>query len=346
MPIVTVDNTKVEVPVGTTVLDACRQAGAKVPTLCYLEGVQAIGACRICLVEVEGARTLVASCSQPAADGMVVKTNTSRVRKARRTVLELLLSEHDGDCQTCVRSSDCELRTLALEMGIDEIRYEGEKTRKIVDTSTPGLRRDTGKCIMCRRCVTVCNEIQGVGSIFAKAAGFATLIGRPSPATDDVVCVQCGMLRGLRGGSQHENSMIDEVGRPSRTVQARDRADRAAIQGRRWDGVRLRARYGVSGKMGGGPLRPLGFRRGVRHNLRGDLTIWKEGTELLTASRRRSSTARGALPLVHQLLPRLDQLHGALRTPHDRQPVHLLVAPADVRRHRLDLLRRVAGPQA
>ncbi len=112
MPTLTIDDTKVEVPEGATVLQAARQAGVKIPTLCYLEDVQSIGACRICLVEVEGARTLVASCSQPATDGMVVKTNTARVRDGRQTVVELLLSEHDGDCQVCARTADCELRTL------------------------------------------------------------------------------------------------------------------------------------------------------------------------------------------------------------------------------------------
>jgi NADP-reducing hydrogenase subunit HndD len=113
MPTLTIDDIKVEVPEGTTVLQAARQAGVKIPTLCYLDDLQSIGACRVCLVEVEGARTLVASCSQPATDGMVVKTNTGKVRDGRQMVVELLLSEHDGDCQTCGRSADCELRTLA-----------------------------------------------------------------------------------------------------------------------------------------------------------------------------------------------------------------------------------------
>ena len=166
MPKITVDNTPVEVPEGTSVLEACRQAGAKIPTLCYLEGVQAIGACRLCLVEIEGARTLVASCAQPVAEGMVVKTNTARARRARRAVLELLLSEHDGDCFACVRSSDCELRKLSIDLGVDQVTYPGQRTLKLIDTSTPALMRDTGKCVMCRRCVTVCNDIQGVGALF------------------------------------------------------------------------------------------------------------------------------------------------------------------------------------
>ena len=193
MPTLTIDGITVEVPEGTTVLQAARQAGVKIPTLCYLEDVQSIGACRVCLVEVEGARTLVASCSQPATDGMVVKTNTGKVRDARQMVVELLLSEHDGDCQVCARSADCELRTLANDLGIGDLRYEGEKTFKMIDDSTPALIRDTGKCIACRRCVTVCNEVQQVGGLFAQGRGFATLIGPAfSQNLSDVVCVQCG----------------------------------------------------------------------------------------------------------------------------------------------------------
>ena len=118
MPTLTINGAKVQVPEGATVLDAARQAGVQVPTLCYLKDVQAIGACRVCLVEVEGAPTLVASCSMPAAEGMKVNTNTRRVRESRRTVVELLLSEHEGDCQTCNRSDDCELQSLARSMGI------------------------------------------------------------------------------------------------------------------------------------------------------------------------------------------------------------------------------------
>ncbi len=193
MPTLTVDGIKTQVPEGTTVLDACQQVGAKVPTLCYLKGVQAIGACRICLVEIEGARTLVASCTQPATEGMVVHTNTPRARRARHAVLQLILSEHDGDCYACVRSGDCELRKLALDLHVVDIAYQGERTRKLIDTSTPALVRDTGKCVGCRRCVTACNDIQGVGALFAQGRGFTTLIG-PAFASDlsDVVCVQCG----------------------------------------------------------------------------------------------------------------------------------------------------------
>ncbi len=162
MPKLTIDGIPVEVPDGTTILQAAKQVGIKIPTLCYLEEVQAIGACRVCVVEVEGARTLVASCVAPVAEGMKVHTNTKRAREARKTVVELLLSDHDGDCQICVRNEDCELQELARTLGIKEVRYQGEKSKRIIDDTTPAVVRDTSKCVLCRRCVTVCNEVQGV----------------------------------------------------------------------------------------------------------------------------------------------------------------------------------------
>jgi iron-only hydrogenase group A len=284
MAILTVDNMKVEVPAGTSVLDACRQAGARVPTLCYLKGVQSIGACRVCLVEIEGARTLVASCSQPAADGMVVKTSTPRVRRARKTVLELLLSEHDGNCQTCTRSDDCELRQLALEMGIFEIPYEGEKTKKVIDVSTPALQRDSGKCISCRRCVAVCNEIQGVGSIFAQNRGFATMIGPAFESNlSDVTCVQCGQCAAVCPvGAITENSSIEEVWNAlddssKHVVVQTAPAIRAALG----EEFGYEAGTRVTGKMNAA-LRRLGFDGVFDTNFTADLTILEEGTELLT----------------------------------------------------------------
>ena len=178
MPTVTINQIRLDnVPQGTTILEAARSAGVRIPTLCHLEGVQALGACRVCLVEVKGARTLVASCVTPVADNMEVFTNSRRVRNGRRTVVELLLSAHDGDCQTCERNNDCELQALARELGITEVRYPGQKSRKTADDSTPALVRDAGKCILCRRCVTVCNEIQGVGALFPQNRGFDSAVG-------------------------------------------------------------------------------------------------------------------------------------------------------------------------
>jgi len=289
MPTLTVDNVPVEVPDGTTILEAARQAGIRVPSLCYLRDVQTIGACRVCLVEVEGARALVASCAAPVSEGMVVKTNTHRVRHGRRTVVELLLSEHDGDCQVCVRSDDCELRSLGRELGIAELRYEGEKTRRVLDDSTPALVRDTGKCIMCRRCVTVCNEVQGVGGLFPQGRGFETVIG-PAFAgkLGDVVCVQCGQCAAVCPvGAITENSSIDAVWAaledPEKHVIVQTAPAIRAALGEAFD---YEPGTLVTGKMVSA-LRRLGFDGVFDTNFTADLTILEEGTELLVRLKKK-----------------------------------------------------------
>lgn len=288
MPNLTINNIAVEVPNGTTILEAARKAGVRIPTLCYLENVQAIGACRVCLVEVEGAKTLVASCVMPVSDGMKVHTNTHRVREGRRTVVELLLSDHDGECQTCDRNEDCELQALARELGIRDITYPGEKSKVLKDTSTPALVRNTGKCILCRRCVTVCCQTQGVGALFPQNRGFKTVVG---PAfchdLDGVVCVQCGQCGAVCPvGAISERDQIQEV------WAALDNPDlHVVVQ----TAPAIRAALGecfglppgtlVTGKMVSA-LRRLGFDGVFDTNFTADLTIMEEGTELLTRLKR------------------------------------------------------------
>jgi NADP-reducing hydrogenase subunit HndD len=283
MPKLTIDNIPVEVPEGTSVLDAALQAGVHVPTLCYMKDVQAIGACRVCTVEVEGAKALVASCAMPVAEGMKVKTNTHRVREARRTVVELLLSEHDGDCQTCDRNEDCELQAVAHELGVKEIRYAGDKALRYRDSSTPALTRDTAKCILCRRCVTVCNNVQGVAALWPQNRGFKTVIG---PAfcheLDDVVCVQCGQCGavcpvGAITEKDHITAVWKALDDPKKHVVVQTApAIRAAL------GECFAYPPGtlVTGKMVSA-LRRLGFAGVFDTNFTADLTIMEEGTELL-----------------------------------------------------------------
>ena len=279
-----VNNTKVEVTEDSTILQAAEQAGFKIPTLCYVADKPPQGACRVCVVEVKGARTLMAACCTPVADNMEISTNTRRVREARRNVVELLLSEHEGDCKTCTRNNDCELQELARELGIDNIRFQGEKTACKLDESTPALTRDSGKCIKCRRCVTVCNEVQSVGSIFPQGRGFKTTIG---PAFDsplaDVICVQCGQCAAVCPvGAITEKNQIDDVWKaldnPEKFVVVQTApAIRAAL------GECFNNEPGtlVTGKMVTA-LRQLGFNAVFDTNFAADLTIMEEGTELLT----------------------------------------------------------------
>ncbi|MGE5479417.1 MAG: NADH-dependent [FeFe] hydrogenase, group A6 [Chloroflexota bacterium] len=281
---ITVNNIPVTVPKGATVLEAARQIGISIPTLCHLEGKDPKGACRVCLVEIEGARSLMTSCSVPAAEGMKVRTNTTKVREARKLVVELLLSEHNGECQTCNRNDDCELQQMANEMGVKEIRYQGERTRVHIDAKTPALVRDNGKCIKCRRCVTACNELQTVGALFPQGRGFESVIG---PAfmldLDGVACVQCGQCAAVCPvGAIIEKDDIDNVwklldNKENTVVVQTAPAIRAAL------GECFGNEPGtlVTGKMTTA-LRQIGFDKIFDTNFTADLTIMEEGTELLT----------------------------------------------------------------
>ncbi len=294
----TINDMAVEVADGATVLDAAKLAGVRIPTLCYLENVQAIGACRLCVVEVEGARSLVPACVAPATEGMKVKTATKRVREARKMVMELLMSDHAGDCTTCARSEDCEFQSLAREMGIREVHWEGAKTPQHLDCSTPALRRDSSKCVLCRRCQTVCNTTQNVKALWAQNRGFKTEI---APAfchdLDDVACVQCGQCAAVCPvGAITENDETAKVWAalddPSKFVVVQTAPAIRAALGECFGyapGTR------VTGKMTAA-LRRLGFDGVFDTNFTADLTILEEGTELLTR-------------LKHALVPSHDEGH-------------------------------------
>jgi len=189
----TIDDINVEVQAGTTVFWAAKKAGIEIPHLCYSEGLNPTSACRLCVVEVQGARNLSASCSLPVSNNMVVETATPRVLAARRMVLEFLLSDHPADCMTCEKSGTCALEKYAYEFGIRKTRFEGEKHAYPVRDSNPFFERDYNKCILCGRCVTVCHEVQYCGAVDLTKRGFGTKVAAFSDKSmKETPCVFCG----------------------------------------------------------------------------------------------------------------------------------------------------------
>ena len=190
---VNIDGIDLFVPENYTILEAAKEANISIPTLCFLKDISELGCCRMCIVKVEGARALQAACVHPVSDGMVVKTHTPEIMAARRTNLELILSNHKASCQTCTRSHiDCELQVLANKLNIKEIRYEGDNKKLPLDIGA-SIVRDPNKCVLCRRCVSVCKNIQTVGAIDTINRGFDTVIASPfGMPLSETPCVKCG----------------------------------------------------------------------------------------------------------------------------------------------------------
>ncbi|MCJ7822525.1 MAG: [FeFe] hydrogenase, group A, partial [Armatimonadetes bacterium] len=296
----TINGRAITAPAGATVLEAARAAGIHIPTLCHHADLRPEGACRVCLVEVEGQRALQPACVFKAAEGLVVNTDTHVVREARRTTVQLLLSSHPDDCLACVRNQNCELQSLAQEMGVQDRRYAGERQQFEKDDSSRAIVRDPEKCVLCRRCVRVCQEVQGIGAINVLERGWKSLVG---PAfglgLSEAVCVYCGQcIDRCPTGALTEYDAADDVWRALRdpdkhVVVQTAPAVRAAIG----EEFGLPAGSLVTGEMVTG-LRRLGFDRVFDTDFTADLTIMEEGHELI-----QRLTEGGKLPLITSCSP-------------------------------------------
>lgn len=298
---ITINGMPCSVPYGTTILEAARQVGIEIPTLCYLKDMNEIGACRFCVVEVTGARSLVASCVFPIErDGTEIFTNSERVRKARKTTLELILSTHERRCLSCVRSGNCELQKLCKEYGVDdEGRFDGDKPVYEIDYSAAHMVRDNNKCILCRRCVAACNQ-QGIGVIGANARGIDTHIGSafelPLNATSCISCGQC--IVNCPVGAIYEKDDTEKV-----FEAISDKEKYVVVQAAPAVRATLGECFGmpigtdVTGKMFAA-LRRLGFNKVFDTNFGADLTIMEEATELLSRVKN-----GGVLPMITSCSP-------------------------------------------
>ena len=298
---VKINGIEVEVPAGSTILEAAYKAGIDIPTLCYLKDINEIGACRICVVEVKGMRGMVTACVYPVADGMEVFTNTEKVQKARKMNLELVLSTHNQDCLGCVRSGDCELQKLAKDYGIKDTKaWSGMNMEWPVDDSAAHMYRDNSKCILCRRCVAACGVTQGIGVIGANERGFETHIASAfEQPLDNTSCVSCGQcIVVCPTGAIAEKDDTDKVwaalADPTKHVVVQTAPSIRATLGECFN---MPIGTNVQGKMVAAARR-LGFDKVFDTDFAADLTIMEEATEFL-----HRFTEGGAMPLITSCSP-------------------------------------------
>ena len=297
---VTIDGVKVEVPAGSTVLEAAHKAGINIPTLCFLKDINETANCRICVVD-SGARTLQAACVLPVVPNMVVKTNTPAVRAARRMNLELILSNHDKKCLTCERSQNCELQKLCLDLGVESSdRFAGAQNHYDVDDLSPSIVRNNNKCVLCRRCVGACANVQKIGVIGPVRRGFKTAICSPwEKKLSDMACINCGQCItacpvGALTEKDNTREVWDALGDPTKHVVVQPApAVRAAL------GEEFGMPIGtcVTGKMAAA-LRRLGFDKVFDTDFAADLTIMEEANELIDRVNN-----GGALPMITSCSP-------------------------------------------
>ena len=295
-----INNMPLSVPKGISILEAARYAGVEIPTLCYLKNMNEIGACRMCMVEVKGARSLVAACVYPVNEGMEVFTNTEKVRRSRRHNLELVLSTHNKACLSCVRSGNCELQKLCKDYGVEDVNtYEGEMPAAQFDDSAPHMIRDNSKCILCRRCVSACDN-QAISVIGANARGFDTHIGSPFELPlYDFSCVSCGQcIVNCPTGALYEKDdtakVFEAIADPDKFVIVNTAPSIRVTLG---EAFGYEIGTNVTGKMVAA-LRRLGFNKVFDTDFSADLTIMEEANELVERVKN-----GGVLPMITSCSP-------------------------------------------
>ena len=296
----TIDGQKVKAKEGTTILQAAKQAGIDIPTLCFLKDINEVGDCRMCIVEVEGRRGFATSCIQTVEEGMVVHTHTPNVLEARHVILDLIISNHAKDCLTCTRSGNCELQTLAVKFNVLNVEFEGERTKHKVDNISPSIERDFNKCILCRRCIAACKNVQKIGAIDCISRGFESCISTVGDKSlNDVNCTFCGQcIEACPTGALHEKETINDV-----WVKLKDKDTYVIVQTAPAVRVALGEEFGmdigtnVTGKMVTA-LKRLGFDKVFDTNTGADFTIMEEANEF--AQRIQNN---GVLPMITSCSP-------------------------------------------
>ena len=323
----TINNIKVKAEEGMTILDAAKSVGVNVPTLCHMKDLFPTGACRICVVEVEGMRGLIPSCAYPVSEGMKVQTNSPRVKTARKTIVELLVENHPQDCLICVRNKNCELQNLSEIYGLREHRFAGEKKEHAIDVSSPSMERDPAKCILCGRCVRTCAEIQKVGAIDFTDRGFKSNVTTPFNKglniSDCILCGQCILVcptAALREKSSAKE-VIYALGDKNKYVIAQVAPAVRASIGEEYN---FPLGTNATGQLVTG-LRRLGFRKVFDTNFAADLTIMEEGTELISRITKNinlpmfTSCCPGWVKFVEQEKPELLEHVSTCKSPHEME---------------------------
>ena len=296
----TIDNKNIEVKKGTTILEAARQNGIDIPTLCFLKQINEVGDCRMCIVEVEGRKGFATSCIQTVEEGMIVKTHSPEVLEARKIILDLILSNHHKDCLTCSRSGNCELQALAIKFNVQKVEYEGQMSQHQIDDKSPAIVRDFNKCILCRRCVATCKNVQQIGAIDCIGRGFDSCISTTyDHSLNDVDCTFCGQcIESCPTGALKEKEYIDEVWEKLKYEETYVVVQTApAVRVALGEEFGLPIGTNVKGKMVSA-LKQMGFDKVFDTNTGADFTIMEEANEFIQRVQE-----GGKLPMITSCSP-------------------------------------------